>query len=218
MIGVTSIHTHPSESKDLWRDFRFGKSEKRSPARGLLGGVFDSEDAGETGPPMGRGNGPCRSSPTATTEAEADTELDENTLRADDDDGEPGEEDQEDLVNTLRGVHGVGLVAAVAVSPSMGRRLRSTRRRRGRYGHEPAGETHSLGGDHSGVGNAPEIVTALASGRCSVSEIVVALASGVGNVSEMRTLWAALDVTSILLDVDVVVVEKRDFWGKKYEK
>jgi len=108
---------------------------------------------------MGRGNRPRRSSPGAKAL------RDENNLA--DGGGEEGSGDIDDFDVTFRGVDGVELVADVVASPSKGRRLRS-KRRRGRYGHEPAGETHSFGPVHSGI----------------------------GKVSDMRMLWAALAVTS----------------------
>lgn len=66
MMGVTSINTHPSESRHVWRDLRLGRSVKRNLNRGLLDGVaggVDGDgdvdvdvDAGDIGTPMGRGN------------------------------------------------------------------------------------------------------------------------------------------------------------------
>lgn len=153
------MHTHPSESGDVsWRGFRFGRSANRNLSRGLLDGVLGG--VGVIGPPpMGRGNRPRCSSPGNGAV------RDENTLA--DGDGEEGSGDMDDFDVTFRGVHGVELVTDVVASPSKGRRLRS-KRRRGRYGHEPAGETHSFGPAQSGI----------------------------GEVSDMHMLWAALAVTS----------------------
>jgi hypothetical protein len=91
--------------------------------------------------------------------------LNENTLA--DGDGEERDGDIDGFGVTFRGVDGVELVAVGVASPSQGRRLRSKRRRRGVNGHEPAGETHSFGPVHSGMGE-----------------------------SDMCMLWAALPETS----------------------
>lgn len=158
MTGVKSIHTHPSESEDLWRRFRFGRNAKRNLNRRLLVGVFGGVGAGVIGPAMvGRANRPRRSFKVA---------CDENTVA--DGEGEQVDGDMDDFGVTLRGVDDVEHVAVVVASPSNGRRLRSRRRRRGRYGHEPAGEAHSFSCFHSGI----------------------------GEVSETRKFWAVLAVTS----------------------
>lgn len=138
-MGVTSIHTHPSESEDVSRGLRFGRNEKRSLSRGLLDGELGGVGADEVSPPMGLGNRLRRPSLTVKAPLDEDTLADENRER---EDGEVG-----GFGITFRGVDGVELVPVVAVvpSPSNGRRLRSRRRRRGRNGQEPAGEMHSLG-------------------------------------------------------------------------
>ena len=142
MMGVTSIHTHPSESEDVRRCFRFGRNANRRLSRGLLDGVLGGVVADVTGLPRGLENRPRRSSTTALDN--------ENSLE--EKDGEESVGDMGEFGVTFRGVDGGELVVVGVASPSKARRLRSRRRRRGRNGHEPEGETHSFSPVHSGMG------------------------------------------------------------------
>lgn len=151
MIGLTSIHTQPSDSGDVWRDLHLGRNVNRNLSRErlelALDGVVGGVGPGVIGPGMKRENRLRRASPM--TEA-----LDENTLvdgYGQDGDGEDGDKGVHGFGGIFLGVHGMELVPVGVASPSQGRRLRSRPRRRGRRGHEPVGETHSFGRVHSGT-------------------------------------------------------------------
>lgn len=121
MVGVTSIHTHPSESGDVWRDFHLGRNANRSLSRELLDGVVGGVGACKIDPGMKRENRPRR----APLMAEA---LDENTVAdgyGQDGDGDEGDEDIHGCGAPFLGVDGMELVPVGVVSPSQGRRLRS---------------------------------------------------------------------------------------------
>jgi len=144
------MHTHPSVSADVRRGFRFGKNANRNPSRGLLVGVSGSVGDVELGLRVER-------SRRGRGFSGASVVFDENVLA--DGDGEQGDEDSDmgEFGVTFSGVDGVELVEVLVTSPSKGRRLRRTRLRRGRNGHEPVGETHSFGSVHSGTGRLPEM-------------------------------------------------------------